>query len=123
MVLDEFVDLSNPSMDSNRQKMYGIMLNFRYTCLQSVHCTCILQDKENFLIIVVWVDDMVGVANTKETNEKFAEKLAAKYKIKVIGEQYMLLGMHITPDYENHTIWLLQTRYIRQILMSSVWRM
>ena len=47
---------------------------------------------------------MVGVANTKETNDKFVEKLAAKYKIKVIGELYMLLGMHITPDYENHTI-------------------
>ena len=50
------------------------------------------------------VDDMVGVANTKETNDKFVQKLVTKYKIKVIGELYMLLGMHITPDYENHTI-------------------
>jgi hypothetical protein len=44
------------------------------------------------------------------------EKLAAKYKIKVIGEPNMPLGMHITCDYENHTIRLSQTHYIHQIL-------
>jgi hypothetical protein len=85
------------SIYPNRQKAYGTMLNFRYTRLQSVHCACILRGEER--IIVVWVDDMVSVANTKETNDKFVEKLAAKYKIKVIGELYMLLGMHITPDH------------------------
>ena len=47
---------------------------------------------------------MVGIVNTKETNDKFVEKLAEKYEIKVIGELYMLLGMHITPNYGNHTI-------------------
>jgi len=32
-------------------------------------------------ITVIWVDDMVGIvgiANTKETNDKFVERLAAK---------------------------------------------
>ena len=48
------------------------------------------------MTIVIWVDDMVGIPNTKETNDKFVEKLAAKYKIKVIGEPYILLKMHIT---------------------------
>jgi len=38
--------------------------------------------RRNFLITVRWVDDMVGTANTKETNDKVTEKLAAKYKIK-----------------------------------------
>ena len=63
------------------------------------------------------------MANTKGTDGKVTKKLAAKYKIKVIGEQYMLLIMHITPDYGNHTIQLSQAHYIHQILMSSVWRM
>jgi CO dehydrogenase/acetyl-CoA synthase epsilon subunit len=52
---------------------------------------------------------MVGSANTKETNNKVVEKLAAKYKIKVIGEP------NITHNYENHTIQLSQTHYIHQI--------
>jgi hypothetical protein len=30
--------------------------------------------------IVIWVDDMVGIVNTKETNDKFVEKLAASKK-------------------------------------------
>lgn len=38
---------------------------------------------------------MVGIANTKETNDKAVKKLAEKYKIKVIGEPNMLLRMHI----------------------------
>ncbi|KIM75267.1 hypothetical protein PILCRDRAFT_827367 [Piloderma croceum F 1598] len=35
----------------------------------------------------------------------------------------MLLEMHITRDYENHTVRLSETHYIRQILISSIWRM
>jgi hypothetical protein len=43
-------------------------------------------------------------------------ELAAKYKIKVICAPIILLGMHITRNYENHTIRLSQTHYIHQIL-------
>jgi hypothetical protein len=53
---------------------------------------------------------MVGIANTKETNDKFVEKLAAKYKGKVIDEPHMLLEMHITRE----------THYFYQILTSSI---
>jgi hypothetical protein len=33
-----------------------------------------LRDEEEFSIIVVWGDDMVGIENTKETNDKFVEQ-------------------------------------------------
>jgi hypothetical protein len=95
-----------------KHDLHGTILDFRYTRLRSVYCAYNLRDEEEFSIIVVWADDMVGIANTRETNDKFVEKLAAKYKTKVIGEQYMLLVMHITPDYENHTIQLSQAHYI-----------
>jgi hypothetical protein len=39
---------------------------------------------------------MVGITNTKGTHGKVMKKLAAKYKINVIGEQNIPLGMHIT---------------------------
>jgi len=125
MVLDEFVDLS---VDSNRWKMYGNMISMAQFWISDIHqrsvyCAYNLQDEEEISIIVVWGDVMVGIANTKETNDKFVEKLAAKYKIKVIGEQYMLLIIHITPNNKNHTIQLSQSHYIHQILMSSVWKM
>src|ERR1700735_4408507 len=51
--------------------------------------------KEKISTIVGWVDDMVGIANTKETNNKVVDKLAAKYKIKVIGKLNILLRVHI----------------------------
>ena len=50
------------------------------------------------MISVVWVDDMVGIANTKGTDGKVTKKLAAKYKIKVIGKRNIPLGMHITRE-------------------------
>jgi hypothetical protein len=49
-------------------------------------------------ISIVWVDDMVGIANTKGTDGKVTKKLAAKYKIKEIGERNIPLGMHITRE-------------------------
>ena len=95
------------------------MPDFGYTCLRSVYCAYILRDEEKKSTIVIWVDDMVGIADTKETNDKFVEKLAAKYKIKVIGEPSKCTSLR---EYENHTIRLSQTHYIHQILMSSIWR-
>jgi len=79
MVLDEFVDLS---VDSNRWKTYGngkhdlhgTILNFGYTHQRSVYCAYNLRDEEEFSIIVVWGDVMVGIVNTKETNDKFVEQ-------------------------------------------------
>jgi hypothetical protein len=92
------------------------MLDFRYMRLRSDYCAYILRDEEKSSIAIVWVDDMVGIADTKETNDKAVEKLAAKYKIKVIGEPNMLLGMHITRDYKNRIIRLSQAHYIHQML-------
>ena len=39
---------------------------------------------------------MVGITNTKGTDGKVTKKLAAKYKIKVIGKRNIPLRMHIT---------------------------
>jgi len=114
MILDKFVDLS---VDSNRWKTYGNTISMAQSWISDIH-TCevivltICKMKEEFLIIVIWGDVMVGIVNTKETNDKFMEKLPAKYKIKVIGEQYMLLIIHITPNNKNHTIQLSQAHYI-----------
>jgi hypothetical protein len=70
--------------------------------VRSIYCA-FCETKGKFSIIVGWVDDMVGIANTKETNDEVVDKLAAKYKIKEIAELNILLRMHITRDYENHT--------------------
>jgi len=102
MILDGLVDLSSPSMDPNGQEIYGIMISTAQCRISDIHaCEVFIaltfcEAKKKKSTIVIWVDDRVGIADTKETNDKFVEKLAAKYKIKVIGEPYMLLKMHIT---------------------------
>ena len=99
------------------------MLDFGYTRLRSIYCADILRDEEQNSIIVVWVDDMVRIANTKETNDKVVKKLAVKYKIKVITNRiyYSECTSPVTvktvqTDSHKPTI---STRYRR----SSIWRM
>ena len=43
------------------------LLDFGCTRLRSIYCVHILRDEERISISVVWVDDVVGIANTKET--------------------------------------------------------
>jgi hypothetical protein len=47
-----------------KHDLHGTILDFRYTRLRSVYCAYNLQDKEESSIIVVWVDDIVGIAST-----------------------------------------------------------
>jgi hypothetical protein len=58
------------------------------------------------LISVIWVDDMVGIVNTKETDSKFVQKLTGKYKIKVIGKLNIpeCTSPMSSSNYKNHTI-------------------
>jgi hypothetical protein len=43
------------------------MLDFGCTRLRSIYRAYIFRDEERISFSVVWVDDMVGIANTKET--------------------------------------------------------
>ena len=75
------------------------MQEFSYTHLQSDYCTYIWHEGEAFIILVVWVDDIITAANSKAQIDCTEAELKSKYTVKVIGEPTMLLGMHITQDH------------------------
>jgi hypothetical protein len=92
------------------------MQEFGYMHLQSNYCTYIQRKGDAFIILVVWVDDIITAVNSKAQIDHTEAELKSKYTVKVIGEPTMLLGMHITRDHAKQTIQLLQTHYIRQML-------
>jgi Reverse transcriptase (RNA-dependent DNA polymerase) len=75
-----------------------------------------LRSGDKFSIVLVWVDDITAFGNSTATNKELVEKLKKKYKVKVIGEPTLLLGIHITRDRPNHTITLSQKCYVTKIL-------
>ena len=49
-----------------KHDLHGTILDFRYTRLRSVYCAYNLRDEEEFSIVVVWADDMVGTSGKSE---------------------------------------------------------
>ena len=76
-------------------------------------------ETKKILITVRWVDDMVGIASTKETNDKVTEKLAAKYKIKVNWQTEYTRGTSPATTKTTQSDSHKPTRSTR----SSIWRM
>ena len=66
--------------------------------------------------MIVWVDDIITVANNKTEIDRAEAEMKSKYTVKVIGEPTMLLGIHITRDRTKRMIKLSQSHYIRQML-------
>jgi hypothetical protein len=113
-----------------RRSMYGLkqagnvwnqdfnqtMLNIGYTRLRSDYCAYILRKEDKFSIIIIYVDDILAIANSKEMNDEAEEALKSRYEVKVIGEPALLLGIQITRDREQQTISLSQSQYIHRIL-------
>jgi hypothetical protein len=113
-----------------RRSMYGLkqagnvwnqdfnqtMLNLGYTRLKSDYCAYILRKGDKFSIIIIYVDDILAVANSKEMNDEAEKALKSKYEIKVIGDPALLLGIQITRDRKQQTISLSQSQYIHRML-------
>src|ERR1700683_910636 len=92
------------------------MQEFGYTSLRSDYCTYIRHNADTFLIMIVWVDDIITVANNIAEIDRTEAEMRSRYTVNVIGEPTMLLGIHITRDCAKRTIKLSQSHYIWQML-------
>jgi hypothetical protein len=97
-------------------KLNGSMVEFSYKRLWSDYGVYYLCSSDKFSIVLVWVNDITVFGNSIATNNELVEKLKKKYKVKVIREPTLLLGIHITRDRPNRMITLSQKRYITKIL-------
>jgi len=84
-----------------------------YEKLKSDYCCFVRREGEDFSILLVWVDDLINFSNDTDRVE---QELKTKFKINVIGEPLILLGMKINCDEEKKTISLSQTHYIDSLL-------
>jgi len=82
--------------------------------LLSDPCVYIVRTGEDFLIVTVWVDDILIFATTIDLRDKTIADIEAEWEVTNIGEPTKIIGIEITttPD----SIAILSRQYIESIL-------
>ncbi|KAE8660160.1 acyl-CoA dehydrogenase family member 10-like [Hibiscus syriacus] len=70
----------------------------------------------NFVILPLYVDDMLVAEPNKVHIEELKAKLAREFEMKDLGSTNNILGMQIHRDRSNRKIWLSQKNYLKKIL-------
>ena len=80
--------------------------------------TCLLYQikGDDFVLLAVYVDDLLMCSTTEEIADTITAQLADKFNVTSMGEITWVLGMRITTSSDRHTISLDLHRYIQNII-------
>jgi hypothetical protein len=70
-----------------------------------------------YVILVLYVDDMLIVAKNQANVDQLKAQLSAEFKMKNLGKAKRILGMDIDRDIKRGKLWLTQTKYIERIVI------
>jgi hypothetical protein len=74
------------------------------------------QDGGHFLVITLYVDDMVFFGNNKDVICDLKSHLSTQFDMKDLAAANYILGMEIKRDRENKNLWLSQSKYVNSML-------
>jgi hypothetical protein len=72
-------------------------------------------DGGHFLVITLYVDDMLFLGNNKDVIHDLKSQLSAQFYIKDLRDAKYILGMEIRRDKENIKFWLRQSKYVNYV--------
>ena len=87
-----------------------------YTKSTADECIFIKRKKKNFVILAIYVDDVIPISNKPSMLEREKSKLKEKFAMVDNGPIHFMLGMVIKRDRQNRTMTIDQSEYIRNIL-------
>ncbi|KAE8706560.1 hypothetical protein F3Y22_tig00110392pilonHSYRG00195 [Hibiscus syriacus] len=88
-----------------------------YNRLNTDPCAYFKRSGDNdFVILLLYVDDMLVAGPNKDHIEELKEELAREFEMKDLGSTNKILGMQIHRDRSNRKIWLSQKNYLKKIL-------
>ena len=80
---------------------------------QSTADPCVyIRTAETMIIVAVYVDDLIVIAETEEEMKKVKQNLSARFKMKDMGKLHYCLGITIEQDSEQKCLWMHQKQYI-----------
>ena len=98
-------------------KFDTFMITNEFVRCQSDHCVYIKRTTNgNYVILLLYVDDMLIAGPSMQDIVDLKEKLANTFEMKDLGEANQILGMKITRDKQNHLLKLSQEDYIEKVL-------
>jgi len=100
----------NIEMDTKMQKQ-------GYVCLQLDHCVYIYRISKDFVIITIWVDDMLLFATSIKLKDKAKADVEAEWEITDLGKPSKIIGIEITRT--PNTITISSSKYIKSILIKE----
>jgi hypothetical protein len=99
----------------NRRVDGVLVQSLGFTKLHADPCVYIKRKGEDFIIAVLYVDDMLFAHNWPEGMDQARKGLAASFSLTLLGEPRLLLGMRVTRNISENTISLDQTHYIKEL--------
>ncbi|KAI0992835.1 hypothetical protein K3495_g15349, partial [Podosphaera aphanis] len=85
---------------------------------QSLADPCLFVNEEKKLYLLVYVDDIAAAAEKKENIDWFYQMLSSRFNAKNLGEIKKILGVRVTRDRKNKTIYIDQEQYLDKVLES-----
>jgi len=99
----------NSSLDQ-----YLLSIGFKLTAADP--CLYFRTIKKKFVLLAVYVDDIVVAASTKAIENAVKKELKSKFEITDLGELNWYLGMKVTRNPKTGTIYLDRSQYIQKVL-------
>lgn len=99
------------------KKFYSLMGNDGYKKLVSNHCVFIQRfDNGNFIILLLYVDDMLIVRHDRSKIGKLKENLRESFALKDLGFAKQILGIYIQCDWQAKKLWVSLEKCIEKVI-------
>lgn len=98
-------------------KLESFMSDHGYNRTSSDHCVFFKKFTDgNFIILLVYVDDMLIVGHDASKIDKLKKELSKSFAMKDLGAAKQILGMKIFRDRKKKKLWLSQEQYVEKVL-------
>ena len=99
------------------KKFDSFMVSHEYKRTDADHCAYFRKFTDgNFIILLLYVDDMLIAGNDSKLIGKLKERLFKSFDMKDLGPAKQMLGMRITRDRKEKKLWLSQEKYVERVL-------
>ncbi|KAK0585008.1 hypothetical protein LWI29_022138 [Acer saccharum] len=98
------------------KKFDGFMQGNGYLRCNADHCCYFKKVKSSFIILLLYVDDMLVAGADLEEINNLKKQLSSEFEMKDLGAAKQILGMRISRNEQEGTLKLSQAEYVRKVL-------
>ncbi|KAE8706604.1 putative potassium transporter 12 [Hibiscus syriacus] len=98
------------------KKFDSFMSSSGFTRCQADHCCYIKKFDNNFIILLLYIDEILVVGSDMQDIINVKQKLSKQFVMKDLGAAKQILGMRIKRDTKSGTLILSQAEYINKVL-------